>query len=183
VQKTRRSEGLTLVELMIVVALIGVLSAVAIPNFLSYQARARRAEAFANLPAIARSQKAFMATKGHYHGTDAPYPDWVAQIGDLGTRKMNWDADSETAWGELGWRPEGEVFYSYESHVCCASGLCFTATAYGDVDDDDNASAVMYVEPEGATECAAMLFGFGTPTGPQGKILSQVGVNASLDQY
>lgn len=183
-RQKRRDEGFTLVELMIVVALIGTLAAVAIPSFLTYQARARRAEAFANLPAIARMQKAYFASKGHYHDSAAPWPDFVAQLGgDLGTRKMEWDADSEAAWGELGWRPEGQVFYMYESNVCCASELCFTATAYGDVDDDDNNSAVMYVEPEGATECTSKLFGFGTPIGPKGKILHQAAVNASLDQY
>lgn len=174
---------MTLVELMIVVALIGVLSAIAIPNFLAYQARSRRAEAYSNLAAISRLQKTFQATRGTFHHTGAPYPNWVTQIGDLSTRKMNWDQDSEDHWGELGWRPEGDVFYSYESNVCCASGLCFTATAYGDVDDDDAHSAVMYVEPEGATECPTLMFGFGTPTGPNGKITSQVAVQASLDQY
>ncbi len=42
----RKSEnGFTLVELMVVVAIIGLLSAVAIPNFQKYQARSKTSEA------------------------------------------------------------------------------------------------------------------------------------------
>ena len=43
-RRQKRSAGFTMVELMIVVALIGVLPAVAIPSFLRYPARARRTE-------------------------------------------------------------------------------------------------------------------------------------------
>src|SRR2546426_11191824 len=52
-------KGFTLIELMIVVAIIGILAAIAIPNFLQYQARARQSEGRTNLGGIFVSETAF----------------------------------------------------------------------------------------------------------------------------
>ena len=64
--RSKMSKGFTLIELMIVVAIIGVLAAIAIPNFIKFQARSKQSEAKANLKAIFTAQKAFFAENDRY---------------------------------------------------------------------------------------------------------------------
>jgi len=184
--------GFTLVELMIVVGIVGLLVAIAVPNFISYQARSRRSEAYVNLAAVARNQSTYHAERGEYFEAGA-WPDFSA-YGGLSTRKMNWDAASEVAYADLGWKPEGQVFYAYDTNTgatACTCTMCFTATAAGDVDDDDLNSAVMYVHPETTAEgvvlgeCPSGLFGFGTPIDSQSglPVYDRVAIQRSLDQY
>lgn len=61
-------EGFTLVELMVVVAIIGLLSAVAIPNFKKYQAKAKVSEAKLQLSAAYTAEQAFFSDFNMYSG-------------------------------------------------------------------------------------------------------------------
>lgn len=63
----KRQKGFTLVELMVVVAIIGLLSAVAVPNFKKYQAKAKVSEAKLQLSALYTAQSAFFSDFNIYH--------------------------------------------------------------------------------------------------------------------
>ncbi|MFQ5588300.1 MAG: type IV pilin protein [Nitrospiria bacterium] len=55
----KNKHGFTLIELMIVVVIVGVLVAIAVPNFLNYQAKAQQAEARTSLGAIYLNMTAY----------------------------------------------------------------------------------------------------------------------------
>ena len=70
----RHSGGFTLIELMIAVAIVGILSSLAAPNYLDFIERARVARSVAELHMIAEVVKGYAMTSGQY-------PDTLAQAG------------------------------------------------------------------------------------------------------
>ena len=64
--KMRNRKGFTLIELMIVIAIIGILAAIAIPSFIKFQARSKTSEAKTNLKAIYIAESAYYTEKGAF---------------------------------------------------------------------------------------------------------------------
>jgi type IV pilus assembly protein PilA len=63
-------KGFTLIELMIVVAIIGILAAIAIPNFLRFQAKSKQAEAKTNLGGIFTAETSWFAENNRFADLD-----------------------------------------------------------------------------------------------------------------
>ena len=195
-RSTNSRRGFTLIELMITVGLIGVLASIAIPNFIAYQARSRRSEAYANLASLARAQKAYLAERNEFLDVfdsgqlTLPNP---GLYGGLGVTTMPWDGQASGLFNEVGWSPEGQVYYTYEvntgKYAACGCNLCFTATAHGDVDGDLGWSALMYVHPQVDAsgnvtgECSSYVGSLGTPTRNGGPVYDEVLVQPLNDDY
>jgi prepilin-type N-terminal cleavage/methylation domain-containing protein len=60
------SAGFTLIELMIVVAIIGLLASIALPNYAAFQLKTKTAEVKSNLAAIVTVEEAYFAEFGSY---------------------------------------------------------------------------------------------------------------------
>jgi type IV pilus assembly protein PilA len=68
VRMLKTEKGFSLIELMIVVAIIGILATVAIPNFQKFQAKARQSETRTNLASLYTSMKGFHSEWNVYYG-------------------------------------------------------------------------------------------------------------------
>ncbi|HNH49412.1 MAG TPA: type II secretion system protein [Myxococcota bacterium] len=123
---TQRRSGFSLVELMIVVAIIGILAAIAIPNFVNMQLKAKRSELPGNVNGIKTAELAYEATFN-------TYVDCVAKPGTPSKTPVAWTVTGD-GFSTIGWRPDGDVRGSYE--VTNAGPTDFVVAGSGDMDGD-----------------------------------------------
>ena len=154
-KRTLFQKGFTLIELMIVVAIIGILAAIAIPNFIKFQARSKQSEAKANLKAIFTAQKAFFQEKDRFSSLTGEvgfepernnrYAYFLAASGTIEDRTNSVIAQASTYTGiQVDVFKYGAPFSQTYSATACSSvpGIAppptpsFVATAQGNIDAD-----------------------------------------------
>lgn len=98
-------KAFTLIELLIVVAIIGILAAIAVPNFLEAQTRAKVGRVKADMRNTAMAIEAYAVDQGQYVITDWPFVALPAQSG--------WETPAARLMGEWGvvWRLTTPIAY------------------------------------------------------------------------
>jgi len=174
-QRLKDSKGFTLIELMIVVAIIGILAAVAVPAFMKYMKRARTTEAAPNLKKIFDGAKSYYE-KGATVQRDGTvvvvqFPTSITNL-TPGTRccknadgsgkcsKTNWE---DPTWSTIGFEISDPHYFQYQ-FLSTGAGLptaAFTAGAYADLDCDSAFSTyerTATVDTQGRVVGAASIF-------------------------
>lgn len=130
--------GFTLIELMITVSIVGILAAIALPEYDHMLQRTKRAEIPMNVDAIRTVEVGYYAEWGQYTSctiSPAEVPGRVAV-------PFPATPQSDLDWNELGWVPDGKVYGQYEVIAQAEESdlATFVVNGYADIDGDTNLS-------------------------------------------
>lgn len=128
--------------MLVVVAIIGILAAIAIPNFVRFQLRAKDVTGKASLTALHQAEVALFKRSGQYKALQLP--DQVP-----GTHELIWSMDDLGAVRELGWETKGGGYHTFGVAVGETEDgkQAFATCAEADLDGDGVYSAWVTWEP------------------------------------
>ena len=144
--------GFTLIELMIVVVIIGILAAVAIPNYRKFQLRAKSTELATNVEALFKVEESFRQSERIVPGSVPPVagqyvPLTLTPAGCVpGSTKNAWASADLARAGTIDWSVEGSTYGCYQVDV--AGGVSMTISAWSDIDGDGVNGCVVLYRPQ-----------------------------------
>jgi len=134
--KLIKKKGFTLVELMIVVAIIGILAAIAIPNFIKFQARSKQAEPKANLKALFVAQRSYFSERDTFSSLNAD----IGFVPERGNRYAIWNGGATSTQSARNAAQEnivntnsGYTVDTYKGYLAMTSGAIDNVTATASV--------------------------------------------------
>lgn len=143
----RNRKGFTLIELMIVVAILGILAAVAIPAFLKYIKRSKTSEATMNVRKLYDGSVTYFATEyadSTGEDVDNQFPtDAIRPAAGPSSDKyepVDWGFSTDNGtWAALNFAVADPHYYQYQynsTNNADENQCVFTASAFGDLDGD-----------------------------------------------
>lgn len=129
--RSRRRDGFTLIEVMVVVAIVGVIASIAIPDFMRYVYKARRAEAIMALQVLHELQLVYYGDRGGFAGT---------------FEEIGFDVEGAVLQGDGSLQAPNYTYTLETKELNGQSDGNYRATATGDIDPSDDVLDIIIIE-------------------------------------